>query len=126
MTRPLERPLPATVWELRAAWASRREVILRFDDRAAFPRVRGRVRHVAASGVFVQIDDGRVDAVDDRGRKLGPVHVPTAIILSVRTPHFTEPLDAAPARREDEDALAGQTSIYDFIEEDPQQCWAHV
>ncbi len=107
MRRPLERPLAATVWELRAAWASRREVSLRFDGRASYPRARGTVEHVAASGVYVQLLDP--------AHKGGPIHVPTAIILSVRTPHFTEPVDR---REEIPEALAGQLSIYDVLGEE--------
>lgn len=106
--RPLERPLPATVWELRTAWASRREVSLALDRRASLPRVRGTVDHVAASGVFVLVSDGGAE----------PVHVPVALILSVRLPHFTEPADARPARRRGAPLeLPGQTSIYDYLEE---------
>lgn len=107
MRRPLERPLGATVWELRAAWASRKEVSLRFDGRASYPSARGTVEHVAASGVYVQLLD--------RAHRGGPIHVPTAIILSIRSPHFSEPADR---REEIPDVLAGQLSIYDLVGEE--------
>ena len=90
--RPLERPLSSTVWELRRCWATRREVSLALDRRASLPRVRGRVEHVAASGVYVLVADYEAKA------KGGPMNVPTALILSVRSPHFHEPADAEPAR----------------------------
>lgn len=106
--RSLERPLAATVWELRTAWATRKPVSLALDRRARYARVRGRIDHVAASGFYVLV-------ADEGMRKAGgPLHVPVALVLSVRSPHFSEPLDAD---RPPETRADGQTTIYDFLEE---------
>ena len=109
LERPLERPLAATIWELRTAWATRKPVSLRLDRRANVERVRGRIDHVAASGFYVLVAD------EGMRKKGGPLHVPVALVLSVRSPHFTEPLDA---ERPPEERADGQTTIYDFLEED--------
>jgi hypothetical protein len=106
--RALDRPDSAVTWELRGCWAKQRVVSLALDRRCDVPRVKGTIAHVAASGVFVQVNDREAKA------KGGPITVPVAVILSVRTPHFTEPADADLS---EPDRLPGQTSIYDYLPE---------
>lgn len=88
-TRPA-RPESAVGWELRGAWASRREIVATL--RADRPRIRGYVEHVAATDAFALIWDGA-----------GMAHAPIERVLSIRSPHFSEPADgepvAPPARR---------------------------
>jgi hypothetical protein len=72
----------AAAWELRAAWAAQREVVLALDHPAAFPRIQGYVENVSASGAYAVIRDAA-----------GACHVPLTLVLSVRTPHFTEATD---------------------------------
>jgi hypothetical protein len=69
-------------WELRTAWALRREVVLVMGERG---RVRGYVQHVAPTDAFALVWDGR-----------GEVHLPCALVATVRRPHFSEPLDGEP------------------------------
>jgi hypothetical protein len=73
-------------WDLRAAWATQRVVILILDDSIAqVRRVAGRVVHVSptdARAVIDQLDGERID-------------VPCAVVLTVRRPHFHEPADMA-------------------------------
>lgn len=52
---------------------------------AVVPRVSGRVVYVATTDTFASVDDGGGD----------PIHVPLAVVLAVRRPHFSEPLDVA-------------------------------
>lgn len=66
----------SSAWELRAAWATGREVIVVFE----LTRVRGIVTRVAPTGAAAWIDDGLGE----------PMHVPCAAILSIRRPHFHE------------------------------------
>lgn len=61
-----------------------REVVLVLDSEwAEIPRVAGRIVRVATTGTFALVDDGGATAI----------HVPLAVVLAVRRPHFTEPLD---------------------------------
>lgn len=69
-------------WQLRAAWVRRREVSCAL---VGGDRVRGYVLHVSASGAYALVWDGA-----------GEVHVPCALVLTVRRPHFQEPLDGKP------------------------------
>ena len=81
------RPAPreaAAAWELRAAWASGREVLLSLPR----ARVRGRVEHVASTGAFALVWDGA-----------GEVHVPCALVRSVRAAHFHEGGEPVEPRR---------------------------
>lgn len=85
MIHVLERPAEAFAWELRAAWASQKRVTLTLDPEIAeltVDRIRGTVEHVSSTGLFVIMLDG-----------LGEIHVPLAAVLSIRSPHFTEPAD---------------------------------
>jgi hypothetical protein len=79
----------AALWELRAAWATRREVVLVLSERADLPRVRGTVEHVAPTGTVVHVlDEGEED----------PIVVPAYLIRAVRRPHFHEDgVEARPA-----------------------------
>jgi hypothetical protein len=63
----------AVTWQLRGAWASRREVVLVGVD------VRGYIEHVAPTGSFALVWDGA-----------GLIHVPADRVLAVRVPHFHE------------------------------------
>lgn len=101
MTRPVLREQDAA-WELRTAWALGREVVLRLDaERCTVPRVRGTVSHVAPTGAFVLMRDERE----------GDLHVPCSLILAIRRPHFTEPLDAPEPSPEEEGQLPGQLRL---------------
>lgn len=86
-------------WELRTAWASQREVIV--VCAADRQRVRGYVQHVAPTDAFALVWDGRGDA-----------HVPLALVLAVRRPHFSAPEDGGrvepPERPPPIVVLAGQ------------------
>lgn len=74
-------------WDLRAAWAGGRAVVVRLEARKGrLERVEGFVTYVAASGAYVLVLDPEVPAE--------PIHVPCALIESVRRPHFHEPDDA--------------------------------
>lgn len=90
----------AAAWELRGAWAAQREVVVT----AGRWRVRGFVAHVAPTGAFAMVWDGRDE-----------VHVPLAQVGAVRRPHFTEPMDGAavprPAPRRALPMLPGQLAL---------------
>lgn len=78
-----ERPTSAVAWELRAVWATRREVVLVLDEEYAdLPRVQGPVVRVAVTPVAATILD-----------RVGEILVPLGVVLAVRRPHFTEPND---------------------------------
>lgn len=53
--RPAKRE-QSTAWELRTAWAGRREVRLTLSDRCMIRTVVGQVRRVAVTGAFAEID----------------------------------------------------------------------
>lgn len=80
--RPARREA-AVAWELRGAWAARREVVLVCDGDVS--RVRGYVEHVAPTDAFALMWEGA-----------GLAHVPLARVSAVRRPHFDEPLDGCP------------------------------
>lgn len=101
MSYELDRDEQAYAWELRAAWALGRVLVLSLDERCVIPRVRGTVCRVATTGAFVLMDDGRGD----------PVHVPCALIRAIRRPHFSEPNDAEPHQLTLDDELPGQLSF---------------
>jgi hypothetical protein len=89
--KPPSRRESECAWELRGAWAIQREIVV------AWPggRVRGYVEHVAATNAFALVWDGTET-----------VHVPLALLPSIRRPHYHEPLDGqavappTPVRRE--------------------------
>jgi predicted methyltransferase MtxX (methanogen marker protein 4) len=93
----------AHAWDLRASWASGREVIIVLEEGCRMPRVRGYVISVAATGAYVMIDDG----VGEEW------HVACSLILAVRTPHFHE--DPRPSRgvRRREEPDPNQLSLLD-------------
>lgn len=74
----------ALAWDLRGAWAGGWPVACTTRDGA---RLLGRVEHVAATCAFALLWDGREQ-----------VHVPVALLRSVRRPHFHED-GPAPAPR---------------------------
>ena len=76
-------------WQLRGAWASGKEVVVVLDPdlHPVVPRIRGRVVYVSPTGAVAEVDDGTSG---------GAYSVPCAAVLAIRTPHFTEPLDALP------------------------------
>lgn len=81
--RRIER---AIAWELRGAWASRREVVVVLMPAADRPRrLRGYVQRVAATDAYALVWDGVAEA-----------HVPLALVLAVRSPHFSAPEDGDP------------------------------
>lgn len=103
----------AAAWELRAAWAARREVVVALDPSlAALPRVQGYVESVSPTSAYAVIRD-----------RDGACHVPLTIVLSIREPHFTEATDLPageipppPARQEVPDGqltfdLTGQLDL---------------
>lgn len=73
MSATLQSTEGARAWELRAAWALGREVLLVLEEPARPERVRGYVVWVAPTGAVVRIDDGLGE----------PLHVPVARILTV-------------------------------------------
>lgn len=78
----------AVAWELRGAWFSQKEVVIRLDpEMTALPRVQGYIEHVASTGAFAVVRD-----------LAGSCHVPLSAVLSVRAPHFDEPLDLPPGK----------------------------
>jgi hypothetical protein len=77
----------AVAWDLRAAWGTGARVSVRFEDGCVVERIQGRVTHVSATGATATVDDGHAD---------GPMDFPCVLVLSVRKPHFHEPLDARP------------------------------
>jgi hypothetical protein len=64
----------ALAWDLRGAWAARREVVIVLLDAT---QVRGYVEHVAPAGGFALVWD-----------RAGILHVPISRVLSVRSTHF--------------------------------------
>jgi hypothetical protein len=76
----LQRPEVATTWELRAAWAAGRRVVLTLTDRCVTERVEGIVEHVAVTGAFAIVDGW---------------HVPLGDVLAVHRPHHTQRKAAA-------------------------------
>lgn len=72
----------AAAWELRAAWAARREVVVALDHPAAFPRIQGYVENVSPTAAYA--------VIRDLG---GACHVPLTLVLSIRSPHFSEATD---------------------------------
>jgi hypothetical protein len=102
--RWLESAEAAVAWELRGSWASQRQVALVLKA----GRVRGYVEHVAATGAYALVWDGR-----------DVVHVPLALVLAVARPHFHEdagtllprgrdPVLLGPPPHEGQLALAGR------------------
>lgn len=77
----------AFAWELRGYWARRTVISVRLQ--ADVERARGRVAYVSPTGAFALLS----------GPEDEPLHVPCARILSIRRPHFTEPVDRPPPRR---------------------------
>ncbi len=80
----------AAAWELRAAWARHREVVVVLDRQAG--RVRGFVEHVSATNAYALVWDGH-----------GTVHLPCALVRAVRVPHehetaWGEPVAPPPPR----------------------------
>lgn len=69
----------AWAWELRTAWALGREVVVVLDGQEE--RVRGYVTHVSPSGAYALVDVDRFPQ---------DLHVPCALVLTVRHPHFHE------------------------------------
>lgn len=67
----LVRPITATLWELRSAWASGKRVALSLDERCTPRRVEGHVSAVAATGAYVRV---------------AGLHVPDEAILAVHLP----------------------------------------
>lgn len=70
----LVRPIAATLWELRSAWASGKRVALSLDERCTPRRVEGHVSAVAATGAFVRI--GNLQVPDDA---ILAVHLPSIL-----------------------------------------------
>lgn len=93
----------AHAWDLRSAWATQREVVVVLDEGCLIPRVRGTVEHVAPTGAFVRIHDGAAT----------PWHVPCALILAVRKPHFHEPLDEPVQLALDVEPMPGQMPLFE-------------
>lgn len=97
----------AAAWELRTAWALRREVIVVLSKPAWLPRFRGLVEHVSAT-------DSHAELIGADG---GFLHVPLWVVAAVRRPHFHEDGPAAPRRRYPEERprvtiqLPGQLSL---------------
>lgn len=77
-SRSPARDRQAILWELRAAWASRKVVVLSLSPRCVVRRVEGTVDRVAATGAYV-IADGW--------------HIPEEDILAVHKPHFAQKAD---------------------------------
>lgn len=73
----------AHAWDLRGAMAGRWEVVVRLDG-ADLERIRGTVEKVAVTGAFAMLKPAGEEEL---------IHVPCVAILSVRRPHFSEPLD---------------------------------
>jgi hypothetical protein len=102
----------AAAWDLRAAWATRRPVVLTLDAAvAALARVAGYVERVSPTGARCDVDDLDV----------GAITVPCRVVLAVRRPHFHEPADAraatAPARPpRDSPSVPGQLS-FDLVDD---------
>lgn len=67
----LERPIAATAWELRSAWATGRRVSITLDQRANTPRLEGHISAVAATDAYIVIDR---------------CHVPLDAVLAVHRP----------------------------------------
>lgn len=87
----------AWAWELRTAWALGREVIIVLeDDGQPLPKehVRGYVTHVAPTDAFAVLDV----VAQEENELGGKLHVPCALVLTVRRPHFHEDGPARPDR----------------------------
>jgi hypothetical protein len=61
-SRALIRPVASTMWELRAAWASGRRVVVSLDARCVVARIEGWVRGVSATDAWVRVQGWRVPA----------------------------------------------------------------
>lgn len=106
MAREIAYPESAVARELRLHWLTGRVVSLALDDRCYCPRVKGRVRRVSPSAASATIEDA-----------YGEILVPLDAVLSVRLPHFTEPLDAAtpgPPETDRDREYPGQLSFADL------------
>lgn len=77
----------AWAWELRTAWGLGREVVVVLEGQQE--RVRGYVTHVAPTGAYATVDVEKLPQ---------DLHVPCALVLTVRHPHFHEDGPAGPDR----------------------------
>jgi hypothetical protein len=73
------RPESAKAWELRTAWAKRREVVLSLSERCEPQRLQGKVDAVAATDVYVIV---------------AGTHVPMIDVLAIHRPHFDQVADS--------------------------------
>jgi hypothetical protein len=103
VAREIAYPESAVARELRLRWLTQEVVSIALDDRCFVPRVKGRVRRVSPTAATATIEDA-----------YGEILVPLDAVLSVRLPHFSEPLDSAtpsPPETDRDRELPGQLSF---------------
>lgn len=106
MAREISYPESAVARELRLHWLTGRVISVALDGRALVPRVKGRVLRVSPTASSAMIEDA-----------YGEILVPLDAVLSVRLPHFSEPVDAetpGPPETDRDRQLPGQLSFDDL------------